>query len=125
MEGAAVIEVTCTGGRRQHTARTLAMIDVDGDKLTPRPAVDSSTRVLDRLRGTPFGQRELAADPDRFSGLRPVANLVRETSEDGLHEKWRFVCPRCGRNVPVGDDRMRGWVGEGLSVVDVSDLPMA
>ena len=119
------LKIVCSGGRRRpHPERTLGVVEVDGDTLTPVLVAESSTGAINRVQGTPIGQRELAANPDAFADLRPVAEPFRERSPDGLHEKWRFKCRKCQHDVPVSDERMRTWAEGAPRVIDITDLPV-
>lgn len=108
-------------------------------RITLREFVVAADGSLDEQRShhavTPWGQgAELTAPAkDGTATTHPapltyidLAPSARER-KPGEWDKWRFICPKCGRDKPLAlatlEKIVRAYLDEGLRVLDISRLP--
>jgi hypothetical protein len=107
--------VVCTDKRR-HGRIEIARIDRDEDGNYVPVAVVVQSRAPQKWQDTPLGRRELAANPDFYADVLPVATPVKTPTG------WRFPCHRCGRDVPFSDETFSRVATSLLNPFDVSYL---
>ena len=96
-------------GEHQHGRIERGRVERAADgTLTPVLVVEQGGKARPgSWHDSTFGRRELAANPELYADVKPVARPIRD-DHDG-RAIWRFPpCPGCGRELPSqSDPRMR------------------
>lgn len=127
MEGVRVTErgevefLICCTDQGQHSRVRLSRLVLDGDEVR---------EVLARRKASGYADGDVLHDGEGGTHAAPRKYLAPAESHLRMYEgeeRWRWKCPRCGRDSPLSGENLRAW----MSVVadtpdrelDISLLP--